>query len=83
MAERPLQTSQDAHKLFTVRAEPWEAMLVQVFREADTGVRIRPARLFLGQMAVGHLARREPGWPSACSQIQVLPQEGEREGIRQ
>lgn len=71
MAEQPLQASPDKHKLLTGRTEPWEPVLVQVFREADTGDRIRPTRLFLGQMAMGHLARREPGWPSECSQIQV------------
>lgn len=58
MAEQHLQTSQDKHKLVTVRADQWEPMLVWVFREADTGGRIRPARLFLGQMSVGDLARR-------------------------
>lgn len=43
MTEPLVQTSKDT--LPTVRREPWEPVLVQVFRDADTGDRIRPAGL--------------------------------------
>lgn len=69
MTEPLVQTSKDT--LPTVRRESWEPVLVQVFRDADTGDRIRPARLLTRQMPVGELARREAGCPNECGQTQV------------
>lgn len=77
MAEQPLQTSQDKHKLLTVRTEPQN---LQVFREADTGGRIGPARLFLGQKAVGDLVRREPGCQVDAGRSKCDPMEEKEKG---
>lgn len=38
IAEQAVQTSQDKYKLPTVGKEPWESVLVQVFREADAKI---------------------------------------------
>lgn len=55
-AEQPVQTSKD--ELPTVRREPWEPVLAQeVYTDADSGDRIRPARFFTGQMPVGEQVR--------------------------
>lgn len=59
IAEQAVQTSQDKYKLPTVGKEPWESMLVQVFRGADAKIALNVPGSYLHKVPKPRSVGRE------------------------